>query len=42
VKLLQGQKAQAIEDLRRAQQFSAPESAENQKVSAMLQALSKK
>lgn len=42
VKLLQGQKVQALEDLRRAQQYSAPESPENQKVSAMLQALSKK
>lgn len=42
VKLLQGNKAHAIEDLRRAQQYSVPESAENAKVSAMLQALSKK
>jgi hypothetical protein len=42
VKLLQGQKAQALEDLRRAQQFAAPDSPENQKVSAMLAALSKK
>jgi len=42
VKLLQGQKAQAIDDLRRAQQYAAPESPENQKVSAMLQALSRK
>ncbi|PZR07879.1 MAG: CesD/SycD/LcrH family type III secretion system chaperone [Archangium gephyra] len=42
VKLLQGNKAHAIEDLRRAQQYSAPESAENAKVSAMLQVLSKK
>ncbi|MGV3623459.1 MAG: SycD/LcrH family type III secretion system chaperone [Archangium sp.] len=42
VKLLQGNKTQAIEDLRRAQQFSPPESAENAKVSAMLQVLSKK
>jgi type III secretion system low calcium response chaperone LcrH/SycD len=42
VKLLQGQKAQALDDLRRAQQFSAPESPESSKVSAMLQALSKK
>lgn len=42
VKLLQGNKAQAIEDLRKAQQFSAPESPENQKVSALLQALSRR
>ncbi len=42
VKLLQGNKAQALDDLRRAQQFSAPESAENQKVTALIQALSKR
>ncbi len=42
VKLLQGQKTQALEDLRRAQQYSKPESAENMKVSAMLQALARK
>ena len=42
VRLLQGAKAEAIDNLRRAQQHSKPESAENQKVSAMLQALSKK
>ncbi len=42
VKLLQGQKAQAIDDLRKAQQLSRPASAENQKVSALLQTLSKK
>lgn len=41
VKLLQGQRAQAIDDLRRAQQTSAPESAENQKVSAILKSLVK-
>lgn len=42
VKLLQGQKAQALEDLKRAQQYSQPESAENLKVSAMLVALARK
>ncbi|MFT3707184.1 MAG: tetratricopeptide repeat protein [Archangium sp.] len=42
VKLLQGQKNQALDDLRRAQQFAPPESAENQKISAMLQALARK
>jgi type III secretion system low calcium response chaperone LcrH/SycD len=42
VKLLQGQKGQALDDLRRAQQFAPPESPENQKVSAMLQALARK
>lgn len=42
VKLLQGQKAQALDDLRRAQQYSKPESPENMKVSAMLQALARK
>jgi Tfp pilus assembly protein PilF len=42
VKLLQGQKAQAIDDLRRALQYSKPESAENTKVSALLTVLSKK
>lgn len=42
VKLLQGQRAQALDDLRRAQQYSKPESAENLKVSAMLQALARK
>lgn len=42
VKLLQGNKPQALEDLRRAQQFSAPESAENQKVTALIQALSRR
>jgi type III secretion system low calcium response chaperone LcrH/SycD len=42
VKLLQGQKNQALDDLRRAQQYAAPESPENQKVSAMLQALARK
>lgn len=42
VKVLQGQKAQAVDDLKRAQQFSTPESAENTKASAMLAALSRK
>lgn len=42
VKLLQGQKGPALEDLRRAEQYAAPNSAENQKISAMLQALSRK
>lgn len=42
VKLLQGQKTQALDDLRRAQQYAQPESPENQKVSAMLQALARK
>lgn len=42
VKLLQGQRAQAIEDLKRAQHFSEPDSPENIKVSAMLKALVKK
>ncbi len=42
VKLLQGQKVQALEDLRRAQQYSPPQSAESLKVSAMLQALARK
>lgn len=42
VKLLQGQKAQAVEDLKRAQQYSKPESPENTKVSALLQVLSRK
>ena len=42
VKLLQGQKAQALDDLKRAQQYSKPESPENLKVSAMLQALARK
>lgn len=42
VKLLQGQKAQALDDLRRALQYSAPQSPENMKVSAMLSALSRK
>ena len=42
VRLLQGAKAEAIDNLRKAQQHSKPESPENQKVSAMLQALSKK
>lgn len=42
VRLLQGAKPEAIENLRKAQQHSKPESPENQKVSAMLQALSKK
>ncbi len=42
VKLLQGQKAQAVDDLKRALQYSPPESPENLKVSAMLSALSKK
>lgn len=42
VKVLQGQKAQALDDLKRAIQYSAPESAENTKASAMLTALSRK
>jgi type III secretion system low calcium response chaperone LcrH/SycD len=42
VKVLQGQKAQALDDLRKAQQLSQPESAENIKASAMLVALSRK
>jgi type III secretion system low calcium response chaperone LcrH/SycD len=42
VKLLQGQKAQALDDLRRAQQFSAPDSPENAKITAMLQSLSRR
>ncbi|MBL8916479.1 MAG: tetratricopeptide repeat protein [Archangium sp.] len=42
VKLLQGQKNQALDDLRRAQQYAQAESPENQKVLAMLQALSRK
>ena len=42
VKLLQGQKTQALDDLKRAQQYAQPESPENQKVSAMLQALARK
>ena len=42
VKLLQGQKAQALDDLRRAQQFAAPDSPENAKIAAMLQSLSRK
>ena len=42
VKLLQGQKAQALDDLKRALQFSPPGSAENTQVSAMLSALSRK
>ena len=42
VKLLQGQKAQALDDLKRALQYSKPESAENTKVSALMAALSRK
>lgn len=42
VKLLQGQKAQALDDLRRAQQFSSPDSPENAKITAMLQSLSRR
>ena len=42
VKLLQGQKAQALDDLKRALQYSAPDSAENMKVSALIRALSTK
>jgi type III secretion system low calcium response chaperone LcrH/SycD len=42
VKLLQGQRAQAIDDLRRAQQYSEAESQENQKAAALLQSLSRK
>ena len=42
VRLLQGAKAEAVDNLRKAQQHAKPESPENQKVSAMLQALSKK
>jgi type III secretion system low calcium response chaperone LcrH/SycD len=42
VRLLQGQKAQALDDLRKAQQFSEADSAENNKVLAMLEALQKK
>lgn len=42
VKLLQGKKTEAIDDLRRAIQFSAPESPENTKSSALLQVLSRK
>ena len=42
VKLLQGQKGPALEDLRRAQQLLAPGDPLNDKVSAMLQGLSRK
>ncbi|MDP1828195.1 MAG: SycD/LcrH family type III secretion system chaperone [Archangium sp.] len=42
VKLLQGQKVQAMDDLRRALQYSKPESPENTKVSALITVLSKK
>jgi type III secretion system low calcium response chaperone LcrH/SycD len=42
VKVLQGQRAQALDDLRKALQLSQPESAENIKASAMLAALSRK
>lgn len=42
VRLLQGAKAEAVDNLRKAQQHAKPESPENQKVSAMLQALSRK
>lgn len=42
VKLLQGQRVQAIEDLRKAQQHSVSDSKENQKVRALLQSLLRK
>jgi type III secretion system low calcium response chaperone LcrH/SycD len=42
VKLLQGQKPQALEDLRRAQQCATADSAESQKASAMLASLTRK
>ncbi|MFZ5441650.1 MAG: tetratricopeptide repeat protein [Myxococcota bacterium] len=42
VKLLQGQKAQAIEDLRRALQFAVAGSQESDKSSALLEAISRK
>lgn len=42
VKLLQGQKAPAIDDLRKAVSLTRPETPENQKASALLTALSKK
>lgn len=42
VKLLQGQKAQAVDDLRKAQQYSETESQENQKAGALLKSLSRK
>lgn len=42
VKLLQGQKAPAMDDLRKAVSLTRPETPENQKASALLTALSKK
>lgn len=42
VKLLQGQKAPAMEDLRRVLTLAGPETPENQKASALLGSLSKK
>ena len=42
VKIAMGQKAQAIDDLRRAQAFSADDEALKSKVSAMLQGLSRR
>lgn len=42
VKLLQGQKAPAIDDLRKALSLTRPETPENQKASALLTSLSKK
>ena len=42
VKLMQGNKAQALEDLRRAQRYSEVGSAENVKVSAMLESILEK
>lgn len=42
VKLLQGQKAPAMDDLRRVLTLAGPETPENQKASALLSSLSKK
>ncbi len=42
VKLLQGNRPQALEDLRKAQQLAAAGSAEADKASALIQALSKR
>jgi type III secretion system low calcium response chaperone LcrH/SycD len=42
VKLLQGQKAPAMDDLRKAISLTQPETPENQKASALLTSLSKK
>lgn len=42
VKLLQGNRPQALEDLRRAQQWSDPESPEYAKAGALIQSLARK